>query len=221
METAGRRSPIHDLLEAGGARWCHAGGGSLALHFGEPEAEAAALRTLALCDLSFLPRVGVKGPATEDWLRQRQVDLPTAVYDTRPLEDGLIVRLGAADFLLEGGISGDWLARLSDELDGDPPGVYRAERQDAAFVLAGARANAVLAQLCSLDFQTAAPRRLLLTRAAGVNCGILPDPRDEMPLYRLWVDATYAVYLWETLAGINRELDGRTVGAACLYPELG
>ena len=221
MKMAERRSPVHDLLEAGGARWCHVGGVPLALHIGAPEAEADALRTLALCDLSILPKLGVKGPAAEDWLRDHQADIPPAVYDTRPLDGGLIVRLGASDFLLEGGLSSDFLARLSDDLDQSPPGVYCVERQDATFVLAGARASSVLAQLCSIDFPTATPRRLLLTRAGGVNCGILPDDRGGVPLYRLWVDVTFAVYLWETVAAIAGELGGRTVGAACLYPELG
>jgi sarcosine oxidase subunit gamma len=221
MKLIERRSPVHDLLEAGGARWCHAGGVQLALHFGAPEAEAAALGKLALCDLSCLPKLGIKGPGAEDWLRQRQVDVPPAVYDTRPLEGGLIARFGTSDFLLEGGISGDCLTPLSGELDLSPPGLYRVERQDATFVLAGTRANSVLAQLCSLDFPSAAPGRLLLTRAGGVNCGILPDAREGVPLYRLWVDITFAVSLWESLTTIVAELGGRTVGAACLYPELG
>jgi sarcosine oxidase subunit gamma len=212
---------VHDLLEVSGARWCHAGSAPLALHFGAPEEEAAALRTLTLCDLSFLPKLGVKGPAAEDWLRAHQVDLPPAVYDTRPLEGGLIVRLGASDFLMEGSVSGNLLARLADELDRSPSRVYRVERQDATFVLAGARAGAVLAQLCSLDFSVTAPRRLLLTRAGGINCGILPDAVSDVPLYRLWVDCTYAVFVWEVLAGIVGELSGRLVGAACFYPELG
>jgi sarcosine oxidase subunit gamma len=222
MPTAAeRRSPVHDLLEASGARWCHAGGAPLALHFGAPEEEAAALRTLALCDLSFLPKLGVRGPAAEDWLRGHQVDVLPAVYDTRPLDGGLIARLGASDFLMEGGVSGNLLGQLAVELDRSPPRVYRVERQDATFVLAGARAGAVLAQLCSLDFSVAAPRRLLLTRVGGVNCAILPDAVGDVLLYRLWVDCTYAVFLWEVLATIVRELGGRLVGAACFYPELG
>lgn len=210
---------MYDLLESRGAHWDRAGDAPLALHFGDPEAEAAAVPTLALCDLSFLLRFGVKGPSAEAWLRQHGVDVPPGIYDTRPLDRGLVLRLGAADFLLEGGVSGGILAHLADELDGSPSGVYRVERQDAALALAGTRAPAVLAQLCSLDFSAAPPRRLLLTRAGGVNCGILPDSVGDVPLYRLWVDGTYAVSFWEALAEIVGELGGRVVGAACFSPQ--
>lgn len=219
-DAARRRSPVHDWLEARGAQWGRAGDASLALHFGSPEDESAALRVLALCDLSFLPRLGIKGAAAAEWLRQQQIDVPAETYHTLPLADGgWIVRLGTGDFLLEGGVANDVLPRLSAALD-SAAGVYRVERHDATFLLAGARATGVLAQVCSIDFQEAAPRRLLLTRAAGVNCGILPDSLGEVSLYRLGVDCTYAVYFWETLAEIAAEGGGRIVGAACLYPEL-
>jgi sarcosine oxidase subunit gamma len=196
------------------------GNASVALHFGSPEEEAASLSTLALCDLSILPKLEVKGPAAEDWLRQRQVDVPAGPSDSLPLADGgLIVRLGAGDYLLEGGLCNDVLPRLSAELEAATE-VYCVERHDATFLLTGERAATVLAQVCSLDFTEAAPRHLLLTRAAGVNCGILPDAFDTIPVYRFWVDSTYAVYFWETVTEIAGELGGRVVGAACLYPEL-
>jgi sarcosine oxidase subunit gamma len=177
--------------------------------------------TLALCDVSALPKLGVKGPGAEGWLRGQQIDVPAATYDTQSLADGgLIVRLGAADFFLEGGIRGSVLPRLLAELDRPIPGVHRVERQDATFLLAGTQALKVLAQLCSIDFQTAAPRHLILTRAGGVNCGVLPDSIQGAPLFHFWVDPSFAVSFWETLAEISGELGGRVVGAACFYPEL-
>src|SRR5262249_44021593 len=119
-------------------------------------------------------------------------------------------------FFLEGGPSDEVLPRLA----GAPEGVYRAERQDATFLLTGARALRVLARLSSFDFATAPPRRFLFTRAGGVNCGVLPDSGGDVPDYRLWVDFTYAVSFWEAVAEILEELGGRVVGAACVYPEL-
>src|SRR5207248_1687282 len=114
--------------------------------------EEAALRTLGLCDLSALPRLGVKGPRAEGWLRGQRVESPAAVYDTLPLGGGgLVARLGASEFLLEGGF-GDALAPLSASLEQPSPGVYRVERQDACFLLTGSRATEVLAQVCSIDF---------------------------------------------------------------------
>src|SRR5207249_9754250 len=99
-------------------------------------------------------------------------------------------------------------------------GVYRIEREEATFLLTGTRALEVLAQVCSIDFLTAARRRLVLTRAAGISCGILPEALGEVPVFRLWMDGGYAVFLWETLVEIAEELGGKVIGAACCFPEL-
>jgi sarcosine oxidase, subunit gamma len=220
-EPAERRSPLHRLLEARGAQWGRVGGAAVALRFAATQEEAAALGTLALCDLSALPKLGVKGPGAEAWLRGHGLDLPPATYDVRALADGgLVARLGAEDFFLESGAGGDFLARVAAGLAEAPGGVYRVERQDATFLLSGARAVGVLAQLCSIDFRRAPADRLILTRAGGVNCGVLPCTVAEVPAFRVWVDPTYAVALWEVLAEISEELGGRLVGAACLYPDL-
>jgi sarcosine oxidase subunit gamma len=219
--SADRRSPVQSLLESRGAHWGRLAGAPIALRLGTAEEEAATLPDLGLCDLSALPKLGVKGPGAEEWLRGHTIDLPLATYDTQSLPDGgLIVRLGLEDFLLEGGATGDRLARLADGLAAAPGGVYRVERQDATFLLTGARAVRVLAQLCSIDFRAAPPGRLLLTRAGGVNCGILPETASGVPAFRIWVDPSYAVALWESLAEIGEELGGHLVGAACFYPEL-
>ena len=213
-EAAERRSPVHDLLLSRNPQWGRVAGAPIALHFGDGEKEAA--RELALCDLSALPKLGLKGPGAEGWLRQ-QVEVPPATYDVARLPDGgLIVRLGGADFFLEGGPSDGVLPRLAAA----PADVYRVERQDATFLLSGGRALRVLARLSSIDFATAPPRRLVLTRAAGVNCGVLPDRDGDVPVYRVWVDFTYAASFWEAGALIAEELGGRVVGAACVYPEL-
>lgn len=214
-QPAPRRSPVHHLLETPSTQWGRLADAPIALRLGPAHEEDAAVRTLALCDVSALPKLGVKGPAAEAWLREQHIDLPLAIYYTRPLPaGGLIVRLGSADFLLEAGASGSLLAC--------PPsaGLYRVERQDATFLLAGTRALEVLAQLCSLDFRTTPLGRLALTRAGGVNCGVLPEGTPERPRFRFWVDPSFAVSFWEILAEIAGELGGRVVGAACFYPEL-
>jgi sarcosine oxidase subunit gamma len=215
-ETAERRSPVHHLLERRRPRWGRLGGAPIALRFAPVEDEARAVTDLALCDLSALPKLGIKGPGAEAWLRAHEIDLPPTTYDTRPLaEGGLIARLGPTDFFLEGGASAGVLARLSRELARCPAQVYRVERQDATFLLAGERALAVLAQVCSIDFRSAPHGRVILTRATGINVAVLPGEH-----FCLWVDCTYAAFFWEALAQIVEELEGRIVGAACVCPEL-
>ena len=218
---APRLSPVHHLLESRGAQWGRLNGTPVALRFGEDEAERATLPILGLCDISVLRKLSVKGPGADGWLRDRGIELPAEIYDTSPLPGGgLVVRLGKNEFLLEDGIAGETVASLSGQLAAAPPGVYRVEREDATFLLTGTRALEVLAQVCSIDFRNAPRRRLILTRAAGINCGILPEMLGEVPVFRLWVDCGYAVSLWETLVEITEELDGKVIGAACCFPEL-
>lgn len=214
-QTAERRSPVHDLLPSRDAQWGRVAGAPVPLRFAPNEAEAA--RELALCDLSALTKLGLKGPAAEAWLRRHEVTIPPATYDTARLPGGgLIARLGGADFFLEGGPSDGLLPRLAAA----PADVYRVERQDATFLLTGARALRVLARQSSLDFATAEPLRVVLTRAGGVNCMVMPDRGGDVLAYRLWVDYTYAASFWESVVEIMEELGGRVVGAACFYPEL-
>src|SRR5262249_48149251 len=90
---AQKLSPVHHLLQAGGAQWGRLGDRPVALRFGPDEVEHAALSVLALCDVSGLRKLGVKGPAAEGWLREHGLELPAAVYDALPLANGgLVVR---------------------------------------------------------------------------------------------------------------------------------
>jgi sarcosine oxidase, subunit gamma len=167
-------------------------------------AEAARPQDLVLRDLSTLPKLGIKGPGAATWLQSQGIQVPPETYDARPLADGgLIVRLGLSDFFLEGGASGSILIPLSAEVSRFPPQVYRVERQDATILLSGARALEVLAQLCSIDFRSAPVGRVYLTRAGGVNCAVLPESSDEGTRFRIWVDYTFAVSFWESLAEIR------------------
>src|SRR5262249_11245277 len=137
-----------------------------------PEVSSMPMRVSDLCSL---PKLGLKGPAAEGWLRERGIDVPAATYEVSRLSDGgLIARLGAADFFLEGGQGSELLPRLAAELAANPPRVYRVERHDACYLLSGAETLRALAQICGFDFRLATPNRVVLTRAAGINCMVLP-----------------------------------------------
>jgi glycine cleavage system aminomethyltransferase T len=93
------------------------------------------------------------------------------------------------------------------------------ERQEAAFLLCGAKANHVLVETCGYDFRRPG-NRVVMTRVAGVSCTVLPIEFAGIPMFRFWLDCSYAVYLWEALYEIVRDHGGDAVGMACLYPEL-
>ena len=220
-DTPTRRSPIHHSAETAGAVWRLTGGMPMAVRFDRAEAEREAINTLGLCDLSALEKLGVKGRDAEAWLRDQGVDTPAGVYESRRLGDrGIIVRLTADEFLLESGIAGESVPALAARLVSPRGHVFRVERQEATFMLVGPRAIDVLAQTCGIDFRDAPPNRLVLTRAAGAGGGVLPDPVGDTPAFRIWIDYSYAVYLWTTLVEICESLQGRVVGAGSIFPEL-
>jgi sarcosine oxidase subunit gamma len=203
------------------------------------EAEGALARTLGLCDYSALYRVGIKGEGATSFLEERGVAnaLPPDVLQVRPLKTGgLVARTGRTEYFLEDAPGDSARPPVVPDLTkslsyAPPPGVYLALREDASFLLCGARARAVLRQTCSYDFQRPASDRsgdgdqtslLIMTRVAGVSAWILDRMVSGHATYQLWVDATYAPYVWETLLHVARELGGDALGLsvffACIKP---
>ncbi len=225
--TLTRQSPIHHLLEPLGGEWTDIAGTSIALRCEAAEAEAKAVQTLALCDVSALPTLGVKGPAAADWLSAHGVAIPDETYDTQKLADGgLVARVASDEFLLQSGAECKTVPSLSDKLGSGQEGAILVERQEATLLLVGARAHEVFLQTCGVDLREVRPGRLTMTRVAGASCGILRFDREDMrryplwPHYQLWIDPTYAVYVWETLLEIVEQLEGHVVGAAAVLDGL-
>ncbi|MGH7946539.1 MAG: hypothetical protein ACREF9_16255 [Opitutaceae bacterium] len=151
-------------------------------------------------------KIGVKGSELDRWAAENGIDLPPGVYETRGLADrGLLARVGNNEIILECVPDSTELSRIEQALATPRAGVYRIEQQSATFELAGPRARDVLAQMCSVNFQDAEPGRIIYTRLAGVSCGIIPLGREPQVTHRIWVDYTYAPYLWEMLTGIFSE----------------
>jgi sarcosine oxidase, subunit gamma len=164
---------------------------------------------IELSDISGLKKLGLKGPGVAAWLASRRIDLPADIFRaTRTSDGGWTVRLGTAEFMLEASSSDDQMSHLEASLESLPLGVYRVPHEEATFLLAGGRTGLVFAQTCGIDFRKAVPGLVIYSRVAGVSCGILPTADEHGLSYRIWLDPSYADYLWETLAGVVRELDG-------------
>jgi len=216
-----RYSPIHPWLEKRQPEWREVGGMPVALRLQPAEVEQQAMRVLALCDLSCLSKLGVKGRDSQSWLESQQVEVPQRVYESCHLADGgFVVRLATDEFLLESGIANESVPALTAQLDSASGSVYSVARQEATFLLIGLSAVDVLAQTCGIDFHQAVRQRLVMTRVAGASCGVLPDPVADIWACRLWIDCSYASYLWEALVEISDSLGGSVVGAGCIFPEL-
>lgn len=188
------RSPIHDWLEL---------------------QQPVTTQSVALEDLGVLCKFGVKGPDAEKFLTGQEVDVPKAIYESCPLSDGLIVRLAADEFMLEVATANESIQGVLSKLRSTDLQVFHVERQEATFLLSGRRANDVLAQTCGVNFREAPNRHLVLTRVAGVSCGVFPESTSNRSFFRLWVDYSYAAYLWDVLNQISEELcDGMQMESA-------
>lgn len=218
MTSLMRRSPVHDALERLKPRWGALHDMPVALDFGSSGAEAERAKTLALCDVSALLRMTVKGPGAERWLRELGLEVPEAIYDAgRAGRGDLVLRTGGAEFLIEDGIAGTTALGLLGAGKGEKPDVYCIPRQDASFMLTGKSADEVMLETCGVDLSRREPRAVF-SRVAGVSCALLPVQVDGIPAFQIWCDGSYGSYLWETLLEIVRDKGGGPVGISSLFP---
>jgi sarcosine oxidase subunit gamma len=176
---------------------------------------------LGIADVACLVRCGLKGPAAADWLAARGITVPAQPNAHVALPDGaLIARLARTEFLLEDALGADTAARLRPAIVAGIDGVTPVPRQDCALVLTGARLNELFVQTCNVDLSSidAASGRVVLTQMVGVSVTLLAQWLHGRPVWRLWADATFGPYLWDTLVGIARELEGGPIGLEALYP---
>ena len=215
-----RNTPLFDQLTALGAEWATWKSGPVARRLSAVQDEQAQLSHLALCDLSCQPTRFLKGEGAASWLSTHDVAVPPETYATAETPDGLrVVCSGSDEFLIEsapGQTSALWPELV---LDGTiSSGFHVFDRQDAIFYLCGKKARDVLAQTCGIDWSTAAPDLLVMTRVAGVSCSVLPTLTSGVKCFQIRLDPTYAIYLWDELLTICRDLEGNAIGAEVLFP---
>jgi len=211
---ASRLSPVHDRLAALAPCWGLIDGMAVAETV-TPD-DAARARVLALADLSYLRKAGFKGPQAATWLGGLGVPVPAEFNTWNELAGGgLIARLAVSEFFIEDAPGGGRAAELARAQP--PAGVYPVLRQDAGFALAGARVHELLLQTCSFDFAGLGESdcSAVMTSMTGVSVLVVRQ-RRQPPCYRIWCDATFAPYLWDTLLEIAAELGGGPVGSTAI-----
>ena len=108
---------MQPLLSELNPTWEERFGSRVPVHFGNQEEELRQLGDLGLCDLSFLPKLGVKGPLAEDWLDEQGVATPGEVYEIAQSDvDPLVARVDRNEFFLENNLQGDRIQGLSEAL---------------------------------------------------------------------------------------------------------
>ncbi|MGH9428288.1 MAG: hypothetical protein ACRD2L_18545, partial [Terriglobia bacterium] len=215
-----RRSPVHDSLEKLNPVWTQIHNMKVPLRFSNAATESQLKWELSLCDISCLPKIGVKGPESLAWLAQAGILVPENVYGCCSLgEGGLAIRTDRYEVFLEDGPASHKVSELEHELRSYSSGVYRVRRQDASFLLTGVRSNAVLRETCGVDFSQP-PDGVVMTRVAGVSCMVLPLQAEETPAFRFWLDPSYGSYLWDALLEIVRDQGGDAIGLDAVYPSF-
>lgn len=219
------QSPLHDALqhEHPRAKWSDSHGMLIPFQLEAAAKEIELSKTLALADASFLPRIVLKGPGAAAYLKSLGIPIPETILKVAPLENGgLIARTGGSEFFLESGIVG-WPSQAVQDGLGSPSykdGVYPVLRQDSSLIISGSRAGEMFRHVSSYDFINEPHHDLVFTPIAGVSCSVLRTELNRIPVFRLWTDGTYGLYIWHTLLEVAKELGGGAVGTAVFYPGL-
>lgn len=135
--------------------------------------------------------LGFKGPRAPAWLAALGVAVPdvpnTWVAGANSLS---IMRLGAAEFFLDGDAADADLSKLHVLLRGQPPGVYPVPREDWELRLGGACACDLLAEVSAVDFAAldAHAHPVVVTLMAGIAVIVVPQETAEGRVYRIWRD---------------------------------
>jgi sarcosine oxidase subunit gamma len=149
-------------------------------------------------------RTGFKGPAALAWLASQGLPAPATAnrWIAWPAGQGVIARLGSSEFFIEAAAGA--VAAVDTALAASPAVVYAVMRADAAFLLEGAGAHDVLAQVCNVNFAglDLASAPIVMTLMIGVAVLVLPEAAGDARRYRIWCDPSYGEYLHHELSAI-------------------
>lgn len=217
-----RRSFHYRDLVAAGARFRALGDGMVAADYGGDN-EARLASTLALADLSPLPRAGFKGPGMADWLGSKDATLGPESNRAYPLANGILAaRLAPSEVLLLGGLHGDAapIAAFERAWSYDAAGVWPVPRRDASFwfAITGERSAAMFAKICGVDLRPKAfaNHTIAQTSVARTNCIVIRDDFGGAPAYHLLGDSASASFAWTSLLDAMQEFGGASAGLDAL-----
>jgi len=177
----------------------------------------SAAGTLRVERLSGRALFGCKGPRAADWLIAQGIAIPASPNTWSGASDARIVaRLGSTEFFIEDAAAAGSVQPVASAFAATmPAGVYPVLREDCAFSLSGRDADALLAQVCNVNFAALDPAQhpVIMTLMVGVAVLIVPQATAAGRLYRIWCDPTYGTYLGSTLQGVVGECGGTYRGA--------
>ena len=220
VNTLACRSPLFERLAPLTSSWLEINGYRVSAQLRTDIAPGAAW----LCDHTHLARVGFKGRGAAAWLAAQGVALPDTpnrwLCDT---SGATIARLGTEDFLIvdeaekTSGLPQHLAARWHAT---STAGSFLVPRQHglAAIALGGANAPQLLAHLCAVDLrpQAFASDAIAQTQLALSSVVVMRSTSTAAVSYRLFVDTSLALYLWDVLNDVAVTLGGGALGSSQL-----
>jgi sarcosine oxidase, subunit gamma len=213
-----RASPFHARMQSA-AEWMTIEGMAVPRRFAAPAQELSCLRSVALSDLSWQRRAGLKGPRAAMWLEARGFGTPASANGWVATDGGgRLSRLGATEFFGEDLFPEPAVAaRCLAELRAGEDGVYPVLRQDAKLAIVGPRSLELLAEVCAVPLAADdRDRTVVMTDMAGISVIVWTTGSARLPRYEVLCDASFAPYLWGELWVIAQEQGGGAVGHEAL-----
>jgi sarcosine oxidase subunit gamma len=216
-----RRTPLRSLLDDKHAAWCEIAGTAIA----ETVGDGRAARTLAIADLSPLPRLGFKGRGTIEAMSKRGIVLeatPNRAF--RQPDGGLCLVLAPGEVVLLANLKGDG-AKLAELESGwrieDEERTYPLLRRDshAWFVVTGTEAPDMFAKLCAIDLRTNKFPDLAIAQTSVAKMSAIITRADvgATLAFHVLADSAAALYFCSCLTDAAHEFGGEIVGLKALH----
>lgn len=216
-------SPLNAAAEKLGARWLEVAGWRCVANYGNPAAEAAALRAGAgLADMSQIGKIQIEGQRAAALLAAALGAAPEAVGDHAHVSAGDLDCLRPDMYFLSvpPGAETGVCAALANAAAAQPDLVTVTDVTHglAAIELVGPRAVEVMTRVCGLDFSpTAFPSPAARqSSVAKTRQLIVRQDRGELPSYTLFGPRSLAAYVWGVLLEAGRPLGLVPVGLEAL-----
>lgn len=156
-------------------------------------------------------RMGLKGADAARLLQQAGIDVPGVANSiTHPRSDSgtRCLRLGNTEFLLEQDAGSDAIERVRALAGTADLRAWPVLRTDYCVLLGGPALFERLSHIASFDFETldSTADRVVMTLAADISVTLALDSAGPAPpQLRLWTDASFGIYLEETLQTLSHD----------------
>ncbi len=223
-----RRSFIYRKFRKLPVTWSEMNGHASVHAIHAPESELRYAQQMALCDVSYLQRVGFKGAGTIDWLSKQGIKIPENINTTAILSnDCLIARLGANDILILDSLKNktDVPNKLEQQWhqdyapDSEPCG-FIMPRQDshACFCVSGINAPEIFSTLCAIDLRASkfANHAIAQTSLARLGAIIIRHDIGNHIAFYVLTESVSAEYCWDCLDDAMQEFSGQAIGSSTL-----